>query len=97
MAGEATGTLARDRGNAAGEGEMSDLSMPMSGFEWQSIKTAPRRPLDNLGYGPTVLLFVNGKVGIGFWDEEFDRFYVEYPECRRADPTHWMLFPEPPK
>jgi hypothetical protein len=64
--------------------------------EWQPIKTAPCRPLDKYQYGPTLLLFVDDAVGIGFWDDDFGKFYVEFPETHRAEPTHWMPMPAPP-
>jgi hypothetical protein len=64
--------------------------------DWQRIEAAPRAPLDEYRYGPTVLLFVDDTVGVGFWDEDFGCFYVEYPEHHRGEPTHWMPLPAPP-
>lgn len=64
-------------------------------LEWRRIDTAPRYPLDDLRYGPTLLLFVDDNVGVGCWDQDFDKFYVEYPEGG-SQPSHWMPLPEPP-
>ncbi len=66
-------------------------------MEWQPIETAPARPLDKLGYGPIILLFVDRTVGVGFWDDDFGKFYVAYPERQRSpSPTHWMPLPADP-
>jgi hypothetical protein len=65
-------------------------------MDWQPIESAPLKPLDKFGYGPTLLLFVCDQVGIGFWDRDFGKFYVEYPEHRQAQPTHWQPLPAPP-
>lgn len=64
---------------------------------WRSIKSAPRKPRDNLGYGPRIMLFVCGQIGFGYWDYDFDRFYVEHPECMHEQPTHWRPLPKPPR
>ena len=63
--------------------------------EWQPIETAPSKPLDRHGYGPTVLLWVEGELAIGFWDDDFGRFYIETLD-RHPQPTHWMPLPLPP-
>lgn len=64
---------------------------------WQPIETCPIWPLDSHGYGPTILLFIDGGLGVGFWDRDFMKFYIEYPEGHRAQPSHWMPMPEPPR
>jgi Protein of unknown function (DUF551) len=67
---------------------------------WQPIETVQRKPLDKFGYGPPVLLWVDGQWGIGFWDDDFGNLYVAYPEQHRdreLSPSHWMPLPEPPE
>jgi len=65
--------------------------------QWQPIETAPREPLDKYGYGPDMLLWVDSHIGYGYWDRDFDKLYVEFPEAHRGEPTHWMPMPAPPK
>ena len=66
-------------------------------MKWQPIKNAPRAPLDKYRYGPTLLLWVDDDIGVGFWDQDFDNFYIEYPETHRGEPTHWQKKPQGPK
>lgn len=63
--------------------------------EWQPIRAAPKKPLDKHGYGPTILLWVEGELAIGFWDRDFKKFFIVTVE-RHPQPSHWMPFPEPP-
>lgn len=65
--------------------------------KWRTIESAPRKPLDKQGYGPELLLWVDGQVGIGFWDRDFKNFYVEYPPEQHGMPAFWMPLPKPPK
>ena len=83
---------------ACGEDAIEQWNMRAA---WRPIKTAPRKPLDKAGYGPEILLFVadqtsEGRLGVGYWDRDFNKFYVEHPESG-SQPTHWMPMPEPPK
>ena len=64
--------------------------------KWKPIKSLPRKPLTEQGYGPDVLLFVDGEIGFGCWDRDFDKPYVEFTESHRGDPTHWQPLPKPP-
>lgn len=73
-------------------------TMPFTSIgEWRPIETAPKTPLDELSYGPKILLYVDEHLGVGFWDQDFNKFYVEYPEAHRGEPTHWMPLPDPPR
>jgi hypothetical protein len=65
--------------------------------EWKPISTAPRGPMDRYAYGPTILLWVDGTVGVGFWDHEFRKFCIEHPQEPAGQPTHWMPLPSPPR
>lgn len=62
---------------------------------WQPIETAPCRPLDKHGYGPTILLWAADALQIGFWDDDFGNFYIETSD-RHPKPTHWMPMPSAP-
>ena len=66
-------------------------------MDWQPIETAPRKPLDKYGYGPDILLWVDDNFGMGFWDKDFGKLYVAYPEAHRGEPTHWHPMPKSPK
>lgn len=63
--------------------------------DWQPMETAPSRPLDENGFGPTILVWVEDAVGIAFWDDDFGRFYIETHE-HHPQPSHWMPLPAPP-
>ena len=60
---------------------------------WTTIDTAPRKPLDKLGYGPTIFLLVDGEPAIGFWDEDFSNFFIETLDRHNPQPSHWMAIP----
>lgn len=64
-------------------------------MKWKSIKSAPHRPLDKYHYGPRILLFTGKGLRIGFWDQDFAKFYVEEDD-HDFQPTHWMPFPADP-
>lgn len=66
-------------------------------MKWEPIESAPAGPLDEYRYGPEILLWVDGRVGIGFWDDDFNNFYVEFPWHRdHVQPSHWMPVPLAP-
>jgi len=71
------------------------LEVVRASLAWRPIETAPSRPLDKNGYGPTILIWVESAVGIGFWDDDFGQFFVEASD-RHPQPTHWRPLPEPP-
>lgn len=66
---------------------------------WRKIKSAPRRPLNNFGYGPKIVLWNgDGKPHVGCWDRDFKRWYFDTLDgFHDPQPTHWMKFPKPPK
>lgn len=64
--------------------------------EWRTIDTAPRKPVDKNGYGPTIFLLVDGEPSTGFWDEDFSNFFIENAIHHRTQPSHWMAVPALP-
>ena len=61
---------------------------------WLPINTAPRKPLDKNGYGPTIFLLREGQPEVGYWDRDFSNFYMEHAERMNPQPSHWMAVPE---
>lgn len=68
----------------------------MNMSEWQPIDTAPRIPIDKFGYGPTIFLLIEGSPGMGFWDQDFDRWYIETEAGHHPQPSHWLAVPSLP-
>ncbi len=62
-------------------------------MEWQPIKTAPKD-------GTRVILFrpdwIESMV-TGYWNKDFDDWFIPYNGSPFLSPTHWMPLPEAPK
>lgn len=64
--------------------------------EWQPIETAPRKPLDEHGYGPTIFILVGNEPAVGFWDDDFSNFYFGDFSSPKRQPSHWLPVPQLP-
>ena len=61
---------------------------------WLPINTAPRTPLSKLGFGPKIFLLREGQPEIGFWDNDYSKFYMENAQSMNPQPSHWMAVPQ---